>query len=234
MTRTIVALYDDLSMAQHVVTDLVKAGVPRDNISLVANDVTGQYGTYVGTDAAGTDDAVTADEGAGFGAVVGALTGALVSLGALAVPGVGPVLAAGPLLAALGGGAIGAVAGAATGGIVAGLVKTGVSEQDARYYAEGVRRGGAVLSATVEDSTAPRVQEIMNRHNPVSIDQRAEYWRSSGWNTFDEKAKPYSSEQIYRDREDYRSYMGRSTTPTTPTSKTSSGGCRTYDKAARV
>src|SRR4051794_16692315 len=144
MDQTVVGMFDNLSDAQRVVKDLVDAGFSRDRISLVAGDAANEYSKYVnkGTTTTTTDDDVTAGEGAGFGAVVGALTGIIAGLGALAIPGIGPVLAAGPLLAAATGGAVGAVAGAATGGVVAGLVKTGVPEEDAQYYAEGIRRGG--------------------------------------------------------------------------------------------
>jgi hypothetical protein len=226
MTRTVVALYDDLTMAHHAVRDLVDAGIPRDNISLVASDAAGEYSRYMEN---AEPDAVTADEGAGFGAVVGALTGALVGLGALAVPGVGPVLAAGPLLAALGGGAVGAVAGGITGGIIGGLVKTGVTEEDAHFYAESVRRGGTLVSATVDDAMVNRVEEIMNRHNPVDINRRSEYFRSTGWSAFDEKSKPYSAQEINKDRETYRNYSTKMATSTT------GRDCvRTYDRSTRV
>src|SRR5215211_4006029 len=106
MSQTVVALYDDFPTARAVVEDLVEAGFPRDNISLVANDASGEYAGYLNA-----DEDVTPGEGAGFGAVVGALVG----LGVALIPGIGPVLAAGPLAAVVFGG-LGAAAGAATGG----------------------------------------------------------------------------------------------------------------------
>src|SRR5689334_22466885 len=109
MARTIVALYDDLTMAQHVVNDLTAAGIPRDRISLVASDTTGEYGRYLQSHHLG--EHVGAGEGTVFGASVGVLTGLLVSLGTMAIPGVGPVIAAGPLVASFTGAVTGAVAG---------------------------------------------------------------------------------------------------------------------------
>jgi len=224
MTRTIVAIYGELATAQHVVEDLVNAGVARDNISLVANDIAGNYSPYVGRTSAATEDVVDAGDGASFGAVVGGLTGVLVGLGALAIPGIGPVLAAGPLLAALGGGAVGAVAGAATGGIVAGLVKTGIPEDEAHDYAEGVRRGGTLLTVSTPDNLEHTVYEILNRHNPIDLEQRTEAWRKAGWKTFGETDQPYSVDDISRESEAYRdaARTGR--------------GARTYnpDQSARV
>lgn len=198
MARTIVALYDDFDTAQRVVQELVDAGFMRENISLVANDASGEYGrTYTSGEMIDDDD-VSAGEGAGFGAVVGALVG----LGVALIPGIGPVLAAGPLAAALMAG-IGAAAGAATGGVVAGLVDFGVPEEEAHVYAEGLRRGGTLVSVTADDEHMGRIEEIMNRHDPIDIDRRASTWRESGWDSFDYESEPYSQDDIVRERQTY-------------------------------
>src|SRR5258708_19449688 len=211
MARTIIALYDDLTMAQHVVNDLMNAGIPRDRISLVANDATGQYGTYLQTKHPG--DNMDAGEGTVFGASVGALTGILVSLGTLAIPGVGPVIAAGPLVAGLTGALTGALAGGATGGIVGALIDASVPEADARRYAEGVRRGGTLVSVQATSQEAPQVEEILHRHNPVDVERRATYWREAGWKNFDETSHPYPADDIPRERQQYTNYDEKSPTP---------------------
>src|SRR5688572_33477026 len=92
--QTIIALYDDFATARRVIEELVDAGYSRDSISLVANDTKNEYASYLNDDGDGN---VEGDEGAGFGAVVGALIG----LGALALPGVGPIIAGGSLASAL-------------------------------------------------------------------------------------------------------------------------------------
>jgi len=143
-------------------------------------------------------------EGAGAGAVgggvLGGVLGLLVGVGALAIPGIGPVLAAGPLAAALGtAGAstlVGAGVGAATGGIVGGLVGLGIPEEDAGMYAEGVRRGGTLVTAQVTDNLADRAAQIMGRDGTVDLDTAGETWRQSGWTGFDANAKPYSTTEI--------------------------------------
>lgn len=202
MAKTIVALYDDFNVAQDVVTDLVEAGFSRENISLVASDATGEHARrYTGDN---VDEDVTAGEGAGFGAVVGALVGLGVSL----IPGIGPVLGAGPLAVALTAG-IGAAAGAITGGITAALIDMGVDEEDAGYYAEGLRRGGTLVSATVDEAWLDRVEEVMNRHHPVDIDQRTAYWRETGWSGFSSESTPYSADELARERESYGDYSTR-------------------------
>jgi hypothetical protein len=148
----------------------------------------------------GRDDrAEAAGAGAGLGAVAGGTLGALAGLGVMAIPGVGPIVAAGWLVATL----TGAVAGAATGGVIGALTQAGVSDEDAPVYAEGLRRGGAVVSARVADGDASRLQAILDR-SAVRLSDRAAAYRKSGWKTFDESAPPYTADQIRRERELYR------------------------------
>ena len=201
MTKTIIALYDDFPTAQHVVENLAEAGFSRNDISVMANDASGNYARSTERGDMVVEDDVTAGEGAGFGAVVGGLVG----LGAALIPGIGPVIGAGPLAVALTAG-IGAAAGAITGGITAGLIDMGVDEDDANIYAEGVRRGGTLVSLTTQDEWAERAQDIMNRHNPVDIDTRSSLWRERGWAGFDANAEPYNAEQVEQERLAYRDY----------------------------
>ncbi len=206
MAKTVVALYDEFETARSAVEALVDAGFNRSEISLVANDAEGKYGHYVET--VDVDDGdVSAGEGAGFGAVVGALVG----LGVALIPGIGPVLAAGPLAAALMAG-IGAASGAVTGGVVAGLVDFGVPEEHATRYAEGIRRGGTLVTVHLEqDEWADRAQSVMNRFNPVDIDERSGGWSSSSLTGTDEAIAPYTGTEI---REEKR--VGGTVTATAP------------------
>lgn len=173
-----VAIYDDIVVARQVIEDLVKADFARSSISLITNDANNQYSHYLDKDYAPREDAVTAGEGAGFGAVVGALTGILVGVAALTIPGIGLAIAAGPVVAGL----TGVVAGAVTGGVVGALVKSGVPEDEAPYYAEGIRRGGTLIS--VETSDTLRARDIMNRHGAVNIHERFNVWQKEGWKGF--------------------------------------------------
>ena len=123
MTSTVIGLYNRLEDAQNAVSELVSAGFPREDISMVAADTEGKFKTYVGeSNEEGADGIAT---GAGVGAAVGGIGGLLVGIGALAIPGIGPVLAAGPLASAL----IGAGVGAATGGLLGALVDAGIPEE---------------------------------------------------------------------------------------------------------
>jgi len=205
--QTLVALYHNFADAQSAVDELVRSGVDRSMISLVANNVTGEYTNYVVSD---DDDVVPAEDGAAFGAASGGVIGALLGLGALAIPGIGPVIAAGPLVAALTGGAIGALAGAPTGGLVAGLIKThNVDAEDAEVYAEGVRRGETLLTVQVDDANVSRTRDILNRFTPTDVHSESSSWRKTGWSKFDESASPYTSTDV----ETYRTT--RTTTGTT-------------------
>jgi uncharacterized protein (TIGR02271 family) len=163
------------------VQELVDNGFRRDDISLVA-----QHEGETITER-GDDRTSGVAVGAGAGAAVGGLGGLLVGLSALAIPGVGPVLAAGPLATTLAGAGL----GAAAGGLLGALTDLGVPEEEAHYYAEGVRRGGALVTVETDDQMADRAAEIMGRFGAIDVDERAGHWRQSGWTRFDPAAGPY-------------------------------------------
>ncbi|MFV9507602.1 MAG: general stress protein [Oscillochloridaceae bacterium umkhey_bin13] len=187
MTQTIIGLFDTRSDAEYVVRALHDQGFSTDAISLVHRDEQGVSKTNA-------DDSVAEHAGSGAvgGTVLGGALGFLVGAGLLTIPGVGPVLAAGPIAAALGSSALGAGIGAATGGLAGSLVGMGVPEDDANYYAEGVRRGGALVTVTAVDTTmAGQATELMRRHGAVDIQQRGAGWREDGWTHFNPDAQPY-------------------------------------------
>ncbi len=221
--QTLVAVFNDINDANRAVEELVASGVSRDRVSVVANNATGEYSSYVnadGTTAAPVDDdAVKAGQGAGFGAVSGGIIGALIGLGALAIPGIGPIIAAGPIAAALTGGVIGAVAGAPTGGIVAALVKThSIDAEDADMYAESLRRGGVLVTAEVDDGMADRARDILDNYGPVDVHNQAENWRAEGWNKFDDTTTPNDDDMkrfqaVRMDKSAVNAAIGGSTQP---------------------
>jgi len=195
MAKQVVGLFDTAQDAQGAVQGLRDAGFNADDISVVVNNSSGEYAT---TDGAGSEAAEGAGAGATGGAILGGLGGLLVGLGALAIPGIGPVVAAGTLATALGSTAIGAGIGAAAGGLVGALVGAGIPENDANVYAEGIRRGGALVTVRADsDDDADRAADILDRYNVVDIDERASDYRSSGWNRFDENADPYATRRVY-------------------------------------
>jgi hypothetical protein len=206
MTATISRLYDSYSEASEAVANLEAAGVKHSDISILASNADNWYSadrrsdTFPDRDLDGKDDrAEAASTGAGVGATVGGAAGLLAGLGLMAIPGVGPVVAAGWLVATL----TGAAAGGATGGIIGALTQAGVSKEEADVYAEGLRRGGAVVSARVADADAPRLQAIMDRSS-VKLADRSTAYRNAGWKSFDPRATPYTPDQVRRERDLYR------------------------------
>jgi len=203
---TISRLYDDYNTAARVYNDLDKAGISTSDISIVANNSEGWFDKNarepgrIDTDGDGVDDRTEgAATGAGIGGAVGGLAGLLAGLGMLAIPGLGPVVAAGWLVstAAL------AVTGGAAGGLIGSLTQHGVSEDEANTYAEGVRRGGTLVTARVEDKDVARVEAIMDR-TAVNMRDRVALWQRNGWTRFDPKAPAYTADEIRRERELYR------------------------------
>jgi hypothetical protein len=189
MAKTVVALYDDRSEAEAAIRELQDNGFRREDISLAASDTSRREGMDEGTGDTG-NVAAGAIGGAGVGAVLGGIAGLVVGLGALAIPGIGPIVAAGPLAAALGGAGMGAVAG----GLVGALVGLGIPQEEAEAYAEGVRRGSTLLTVRADDSMADLAANVMNRHNPVNVRQRTTEWRQGGWHGFDPNAGEYRRE----------------------------------------
>jgi hypothetical protein len=205
MTVTISRLYDNHEDARAAVRALEDAGVPHGDISILASNADNWYSpdrkvdTYPDRDLDGRDDrAEAAGAGAGIGATVGGAAGLLAGLGIMAIPGVGPVVAAGWLVATL----AGAAAGGATGGVVGALTQAGVGKDEADIYAEGLRRGGAVVSARVPDGDGPRLQAVMDRA-AVNITERTAVYRQGGWKSFDPRATPYTADQIRKERDLY-------------------------------
>lgn len=228
---TIVGMFDRMSDAQSAIRELVDQGIDRDDISLIArnqdetparttDDSTHSLTTNAAGEAKRTVDGTSMGENVAAGTIVGGLGGLLIGLGALAIPGIGPIVAAGPIattLAGLGFGALG-------GGIIGGLKDAGVPDGDAHAYAEGVRRGSILVSVRAHDQRAADITDIMERHNAIDVDERSTQWQQEGWTKFDEQAQPYTS-------------LNLNTPPAGATMTTSAGttrrrSVRIYDKTS--
>jgi hypothetical protein len=203
MSTTISRLYNSYGDARAVVRQLELAGVAHNDISIIASNADNWYNngkdTFPDRDLNGKDDRAEATgTGAAIGAAAGGTVGLLTGLGLMAIPGVGPVVAAGWLVATL----AGAAAGGVTGGAVGALTEAGVGKDDADVYAEGLRRGGAVVSARVADTDAARLQAMMDS-SAVRVTERAAAYRKSGWKSFDLNARPYDADQVKKERSLY-------------------------------
>jgi hypothetical protein len=180
-TRTLARIFDSYADASAAVGELEAAGFLRDDISLISNRqaTTADDGTV--TETAPESGAGT---GATIGAVIGGGAGLLAGLGALAIPGLGPVVAAGWLIATL----TGAGVGAAAGGLLGALTNAGIDEEHAHVYAEGVRRGGTLVTLRTDETRATEAEAIMARHNAVDATTRGAEYRTSGWSRYDESS----------------------------------------------
>lgn len=188
--KTLNQLFDNYTTAKSVVVQLEAAGIPYKDISIVSHH---------------SEKETEAVEGAGIGASVGAAIGAgsglLAGLGMIAIPGIGPVVAAGWLTATLGGALGGAIAGGAAGGLIGALIDSGVPDEEAQVYAEAVRRGGTLVSVKVDDEKAPMAKRILLDSGGVDINKRRQYYVDQGWERFDHTSAPYTPEKIELERQ---------------------------------
>jgi len=144
---TIAGLFHEREGAERAINDLKDAGFAADQIGVAMRDRTAQGELAEDT---GTKAAQGATSGALGGGLLGGVVGFLVGVGALAIPGVGPVVAGGMLASALGMGGgtalAGAGIGAAAGGIVGALVGMGIPEEEAKHFESGFKAGGALVT----------------------------------------------------------------------------------------
>jgi hypothetical protein len=153
--------------AEAALRDLRDSGFDMDDVSVVGKDA-GSHDQIAGVEMSNKATGNKADEGvatgAATGATLGGLGGLLVGLGALAIPGIGPVMAGGALATALATAATGGAIGAAAGGLTGALVGLGIPEERARYYNDRVNRGDYLVMLDGSDEELRRAQPILSRH----------------------------------------------------------------------
>jgi uncharacterized membrane protein len=195
VVKTIVASFDGYPTARRVVRQLMDDGYMSRDIGIMASNVSGDYRAASGEEKESAHTASCALTGG----VVGGAAGLAASLMALSIPGIGPIVAAGPLVSML----TGAGAGAVAGGLIGALTEAGVPEEHANYYAETVRRGGAIVTVKVDESRADRAAAIMRANGAIDLDARVSRWREAGWDGWDPSAPPYTAEEAERERRLY-------------------------------
>lgn len=159
----VTAVFDGRAEAERAATELRSAGVPDSALSVIARQegADGDFGD------ANTTEVSEKGEGMLKGAIAGGGIGALLGIAALAIPGVGPLVAAGAIASSAipGAAAIGAGAGALAGGLTGLLTEHGVDEGDARYYEERIHAGGIFLSVNTQEAgiSSDQVRDILTR-----------------------------------------------------------------------
>lgn len=179
-------LYDTHGSAMEAVTRLEEAGIPASEIAVVGHrDVARPTGERVATLAGSAT-------GSGIGGVVGGGAGLMAAAGMLAIPGIGPVVAAGWLATTL----AGIVAGAAAGGVVGGvagsivdvLAASGVAREDADLYAEAMRRGATLVTVRANEASDAEVRDLLDSSHAVDVAERRRTYEEAGWRFFDPTA----------------------------------------------
>ena len=166
------AVFDSRQEAERALAELRSAGIDDDSISIIGRHESGDGSGL--SDSDGDDDGLN-ESGAVKGAVGGAIGGGLLGLAALAIPGVGPLAAAGAIAASAmpGAAAIGAGVGATAGGLSGLLTGHGVSDEDASYYEERINQGGYFVSVDSGDGVPNETaREILFRNGGHSASRQ--------------------------------------------------------------
>ncbi len=192
--RTLARLYDDRAHATEAVHELERAGFNEAEVSVIAARPEEEAATRSETG----DPAGGAAAGASLGTLLGGGAGLLAGFAALAIPGVGPLVAAGWFVTVLTGAGI----GAAAGGLVGALTESGVDEREAHVHAEGVRRGGILVTVRGEESRLGEAEAILRRHHPVDLPAREAEYRAGGWTGHNPAG---AGREVADDRVDYMS-----------------------------
>ena len=168
MAQAVFCLARTEAQAIRIVDQLKAAGFSHNDISVLFPD---KAGTRDFAHEQHTKAPEGAAAGAGTGGVLGGTLGWLVGIGALAIPGLGPFIAAGPIMAALSG----AAAGAALGGLTGALIGLGIPEYEAKRYEGKVKEGNLLISVHTEDSTErARARQIFEQEEAEDIADTAE------------------------------------------------------------
>jgi hypothetical protein len=150
---------------EHVIRSLKDNDYDMNRVSMLARNVDQVEGSEELEKGEGNEASEGAGIGATTGTVLGGVTGFLIGVGVLAIPGIGPVLAAGAEISALGSTLAGAGIGAATGGIVGALVGMGIPEERAKVYEDRVKAGDYLLIVSGNEDELHHVESIMGDRN---------------------------------------------------------------------
>ena len=168
MAQAVFCLAKTEAQAISIVEQLKAAGFSPNDISVLFPDKTGTKDFAHEHHTKAPEGAAT---GAGTGGILGGALGWLVGIGALAIPGLGPFIAAGPIMAALSG----AAAGAALGGITGALIGLGMPEYEAKRYEGKIREGNVLISVHAEDRhERARAKQIFEQAGAEDVADTAE------------------------------------------------------------
>jgi len=159
---TVIGVFRDVTSAENAVRALRDKGFGDNEISIIAKDDqkgrTGNQGMETGDDFA-TDSMA---DGTAWGGALGGVAGLLAGMGALAIPGIGPIVAAGPLA--------GVLSGAVTGGVAGGLIDLGIPEERGRQYEEDIKQGGVLAVVETSEDKVNDASSILRENGAKSVE----------------------------------------------------------------
>jgi uncharacterized membrane protein len=151
MSKTVISTFPNKEAAERAVNTLRQQGYDKE-ISVIAKDNEKQN----------NNEPDTLTDGTSTGGVLGGLAGLAVGAGALAIPGVGPIIAAGPIA--------GLLSGAAAGGIAGGLVDYGIPKERSEYYEGKVKQGHALVSVQAAPDKTQNAAEVLRREGAQDVE----------------------------------------------------------------
>lgn len=158
---TVIGVFKQTAAAEKAVKTLREKGFDENEISIIARDEgkTVKRDMEVGGDLGGSEDIT---DGTAWGGALGGLAGLLAGVGALAIPGIGPIVAAGPLA--------GVLSGAVTGGVAGGLIDLGIPEERGKEYEKQLKSGGILAVIETSNEKVNDVSEILRRNGAVDVE----------------------------------------------------------------
>lgn len=164
MNKKIVGVFYTEHEASRAIEDLKSHGFLTEDISVIARN---KRDVEAISDETGTKAPEGMASGAATGGILGGVTGLLAGIGALAIPGIGPIIAAGPIAATL----TGAAVGAGTGGLVGGLIGLGIPEDEAESYDNYVDEGRILVMVDTDNTRESDAYSIFRNHNSANADR---------------------------------------------------------------
>lgn len=164
MDTTVIGVMKDGRQAEQAVNNLKAEGFKEDEISIVAKEQ-GQDGEGYMEGQGNQDYSYSQQnlsDGTATGGAIGGIAGLLMGAGALLLPGIGPIVAAGPLSAAL--------TGVVTGGIAGGLIDFGIPEERGKHYEEKVRQGDILVAVKTDDQRVDQAVSILRKNGARDVE----------------------------------------------------------------
>jgi hypothetical protein len=192
--KTIAGVFPSIEQAELALRELERRGIPNEDLHLIAGNDKNRHEEFLKkAKQASTSTGAAAASAASFGGGVGIIA----SLVALAIPGVGPIIAGEAMATVLTGLGI----GAAAGGLIGAFKNMGISHEEAPLYEEAVRRGAVIAIAKVNDPMAADAVATMNLHGGSDVRKEADTWRESGWSGPSTDPHPFVSDDSIKAHE---------------------------------